>query len=125
VIVGLLLLPVNGRVAVALLACIVVKVVLARVRSGRDQRGIQQEWGRVNQENFHRLSSEARLRLDPYNQNPNAQYKILGDLMRWYFPTTVNAQVETCWRATLGWQRADDRSRWQPTIELQERQRVR
>lgn len=104
--------------------CIVVKVALATIRSSRDQRGIQQEWGRVTQENFRPLYTEAQVRLDPYNQNANAQSQILGDLMRWYFPTTANAQVETSWGATLGWQRADETSPWEPTVEVRGKQRV-
>jgi hypothetical protein len=124
VIVGLLLLPVNGWIALALLACITVKVALARVRSSRDQRGTNQEWGRVNQENFRRLQAEAAARLDPYKQDPNAQGQVLGDLMRWYFPTTLNAQVETSWAASLGWQRPDQNSPWEPTVEVLGKQRV-
>jgi hypothetical protein len=124
VIVGLLLLPVTGWVALALLACIVVKVVLACLRSNRDQRGIQQQWDRVTQENFRRLQAEAAARINPHNQDPVAQSQVLGDLMRWYFPTTTNAQVETSWGATLGWQQADDRSPWEPTVEVRGKQRV-
>jgi hypothetical protein len=124
VIVGLQLFPVNGWVALALLACMVVKAVPACVRSNRDQRGINQEWGRVNQENFRRLYTEPQVRLDPFNQNPNAQGQILGDLMRWYFPTTANAHVETSRRGTLGWQRADEGSPWEPTVEVLGKQRV-
>jgi hypothetical protein len=40
----------------------------------------------VNQENFHRLYTEAAARIDWRNMDPNAQGQVLGDLMRWYFP---------------------------------------
>jgi hypothetical protein len=103
----------------------VVKVVLARVRSTRDQRGIQQEWGRITQENFRRLRAEAAARIDWRNMDPNAQGQVLGELVGKYFPPTTVWNTDCWWNANLGWKRADENSPWEPVVEVYQQERVR
>jgi hypothetical protein len=97
--------------------------VVRGLPSDRLAVAMQKETDRMNAEDYRRLYAEAASLLDFNNQNPNAQYQIVGELVGNYFPAQVSDGAESWWTYSLGWARADQNSAWEPTIALQPHQR--
>ena len=73
-------------------------------------------------ENKYRLDAEARVLLDPDNQDKRRQDQVLDLLVDKYFPPGYyfggTVGMNCWWAYSLGWERVDNKSRWEPVIQV-------